>query len=302
MAMVLGACLGMSPTMLQAQISAADCEADSSFLSVPSGPFRSGSDREERDYGYQISAQAVSDDPAEQAAAQQQLRQQTWFEGEQDSTENLLPGFCISRHLVTQQDYQRFVLATGHRPPGISESEYHAQGFWVHPYTEVQAYLWQGSDYPPGLARHPVVLIAHADALAYARWLGQRDGWSYDLPTPQQWEKAARSQDGRYFPWGNDWQDQATNWGGVDPRGTSEVGAFPLSTSPYGVEDMAGNVFEYTAEVLSRGNQQVAVLKGCSWDDLPGFCRAAYQHTRPLESRHILFGFRLVRHPKQPIE
>jgi formylglycine-generating enzyme required for sulfatase activity len=60
---------------------------------------------------------------------------------------------------------------------------------------------------------------------------------------------------------------------------------------------MAGNVFEYTSTLLTRGDQQVVVMKGCSWDDLPGFCRAAYQHTRPPESRHILFGFRLVRSP-----
>ena len=57
---------------------------------------------------------------------------------------------------------------------------------------------------------------------------------------------------------------------------------------------MAGNVFEYTSTLQQRGDLTVAVMKGCSWDDLPGFCRAAYRHTRPVQSRHILFGFRLV--------
>ena len=66
------------------------------------------------------------------------------------------------------------------------------------------------------------------------------------------------------------------------------------SRSPYGVEDMAGNVFEYTSTLRSQIVRTVSVMKGCSWDDLPGFCRAAYFHTRPIQSRHILFGFRLV--------
>jgi formylglycine-generating enzyme required for sulfatase activity len=55
---------------------------------------------------------------------------------------------------------------------------------------------------------------------------------------------------------------------------------------------MAGNVFEFTS-TLGNG-QSTVVMKGCSWDDSPGLCRAAYRHTRPVTSRHILFGFRLV--------
>ncbi len=71
------------------------------------------------------------------------------------------------------------------------------------------------------------------------------------------------------------------------------IASFPLSKSTYGVEDMAGNVFEYTSTLQQQSTR--AVMKGCSWDDLPGFCRAAYHHTRPISSRHILFGFRLVK-------
>jgi toxoflavin biosynthesis protein ToxD len=56
---------------------------------------------------------------------------------------------------------------------------------------------------------------------------------------------------------------------------------------------MTGNVFQYTSTL--EQNQTVVVMKGCGWDDSPGFCRAAYRHTRPIQSRHILFGFRLVR-------
>ncbi len=58
---------------------------------------------------------------------------------------------------------------------------------------------------------------------------------------------------------------------------------------------MAGNVFEFTSTLTSRNTDTVSIMKGCSWDDLPGFCRSAYRHTRPIQSRHILFGFRLVK-------
>jgi formylglycine-generating enzyme required for sulfatase activity len=137
--------------------------------------------------------------------------------------------------------------------------------------------------------------INGTNAIAYAQWQGQQDQHTYRLPTAEEWEKAARGTDGRYFTWGNPWQDSATNWAGSGINGTNAIAAFPLSRSLYGVEDMAGNVFEYTSTLRHLGTQTLAVMKGCSWDDSPGFCRAAYQHTRPVASRHILFGFRLVR-------
>lgn len=276
----------------------AECEAEADYVYIPAGPFLFGSTPKERDYGYQISALAAANDPAETDRVEQQLRQQRWFAGEPDQQSLSLDAFCLRKHLVTQTDYQQFVIATQHRAPGISADDYQRQGFLVHPYSTVEAYLWNTTQFPPSRSDHPVVLVSLADAQAYAHWLTEKDPeWNYKLPSREQWEKAARGPDGGWFPWGNVWRDEATNWGGIDPQGTSGIGAFPLSRSPYGVEDMAGNVFEYTSTLLTRGDQQVVVMKGCSWDDLPGFCRAAYQHTRPPESRHILFGFRLVRSP-----
>ncbi|MGD1948913.1 MAG: SUMF1/EgtB/PvdO family nonheme iron enzyme [Leptolyngbyaceae cyanobacterium] len=62
---------------------------------------------------------------------------------------------------------------------------------------------------------------------------------------------------------------------------------------------MAGNVFEFTSTVYGQGGQERAIMKGCAWDDLPGFCRTAYRHGRPTTYRHILFGFRLVFDPQR---
>lgn len=277
------------------QSSLADrCSHQADFVWVPGGEFRSGSDRSERDYAYRISAEALGATAAAVTQAEQQLRERRWFEPEPESAVESLPGFCIAKNLVTNADYQTFVRATGQRSPGISAADYQAQGFLVHPYQAVVPYLWQEDQYPPQQGNHPVVLVSYADALAYARWRSQQEGLTYRLPTALEWEKAARSTDGRYFPWGDSWRDDATQWAQSMPQGTSMVGAYSLSRSPYGAEDMAGNVFEFTATQQTRQNQTVVVMKGCSWDDLPGFCRAAYRHTRPPESRHILFGFRLV--------
>ena len=273
------------------EISQQDCEADGEFVYVPAGEFVRGSDRAERDYAYRISAEAIADNPEALAQAEQSLRRNGWFDRETNREQVAQPAFCIARSPVTQQAYQTFVAATGHRVPSISEADYQRQGFLVHPYSAVQQFLWQSSQPPQDKAEHPVVLVSQSDAVAFATWQGEQDGLSYRLPSGQEWEKAARGDDGHYFPWGNDWQDDATNWGGSGLDSTSAVGQFPLSQSPYGVEEMAGNVFEYTQ---SRAGQRV-VMKGCSWDDLPGFCRAAYRHSRPPESRHILFGFRLLR-------
>ncbi len=278
---------GMEP------MNAVVCDGQSGVF-VDAGEFVSGSDRTERDIAYRISAEGVADSPAEVPRAEASYRKNGWFEREPERQTINLPAFCLSKNLVTNADYQAFVTATGHPAPGISEAVYQKQGFLVHDYAEVVPYLWQDNQYPAGQDQHPVVLISSEDALAYAQWRSEQDGlMTYRLPTKFEWEKAARGTDGRYFPWGSQWRDDGTNWAKNGPYGTSAIASFPLSRSPYGIEDMAGNVFEYTSTLADKPNPEV-ILKGCGWDDYPGFCRAAYEHDRPVDSRHILFGFRLV--------
>lgn len=276
-------------------ITSEKCQTDRSFVLIPKGEFIAGSDRTERDYGYQISALAIATESQSVADAEAKLRQVGWFEGESIKQTQSLPSFCISRNLVTNEEYQAFVDATHYNPPGISEAEYQKQGFLVHPYSAVKSFLWVDGKYPEGKGQHPVVLVSYQDAVAYADWKGEQAGETYRLPTATEWEKASRGTDGRYFPWGNEWNSEGTNWAGSKLEYTSAIAQFPLSRSAYGVEDMAGNVFEFTSTLISRNTDTVSIMKGCSWDDFPGFCRSAYQHTRPIQSRHILFGFRLVK-------
>ncbi|MGD1858268.1 MAG: formylglycine-generating enzyme family protein [Leptolyngbyaceae cyanobacterium] len=275
-----------------AEMTQAICETHADFAFVSGGDFIAGSDRTERDYAYRISAEGFANSPAEVATAEAGYRRRNWFEREPTKQTQTLPAFCMGIYLITNADYQTFVQATGHRVPGISAAEYQEQGFLVHDYADVEPYLWQNNQYPIGQENHPVVLISYEDALAYSAWRSERDGVTYRLPTTLEWEKAARGTDGRYFPWGSEWRDDGTNWAKNGSYGTSEIGIYPLSQSPYGIEDMAGNVFEYTSTLVKGGAE--VLLKGCGWDDYPGFCRTAYQHDRPVDSRHILFGFRLL--------
>ena len=285
---------------LSSDIVRSDCEAIAGFAFVGGGEFVRGSDRTEREYAYRISAEGAADSPGEVAEIEAKYRETGWFDREPEQQTESLPSFCLGENLITNTAYQIFVRATEHAAPGISADAYQSQGFLVHDYSEVEPYLWQGDQYPTGQGQHPVVLITYEDALAYAQWRSVRDNVTYRLPTAAEWEKAARGTDGRYFPWGNDWRAEATNWAKNGPAGTRAIATYPLSQSPYGIEDMAGNVFEYTSTLVeeelvekSNGSHEV-LLKGCGWDDYPGFCRAAYEHDRPVDAKHILFGFRLV--------
>ena len=135
-----------------------------------------------------------------------------------------LANFRIGKYPVTNEQYARFVAAAGHQPP-------------VH---------WQGSTPPPELRSQPVVYVTWHDALAYCTWLGHARGEAVRLPTEAEWEKAARGTDGRIYPWGNEFDPEHCNMADTGIGGASPVGVFAQGASPYGVLDMAGNVWEWT--------------------------------------------------------
>ncbi|HLW01787.1 MAG TPA: SUMF1/EgtB/PvdO family nonheme iron enzyme [Ktedonobacterales bacterium] len=93
---------------------------------------------------------------------------------------------------------------------------------------------------------HPVAGITWEQAVAYAAWLAKLTGEDWHVPTEVEWEKAARGTDGRRYPWGDEWYADRANIDEGTHKTTTAVGSYPTGASPYGCQDMAGNVWEWT--------------------------------------------------------
>lgn len=254
-------------------------------------------------------------------------------------------GFWIDRHPVTNAQFRQFVEATDHvtvaeippdpkdYPGALPHMLYAGSLVFRRPEGNVDLRDWKrwwtflkGADwrhpYGPkssieGLDDHPVVHVAYADALAYARWAGK------DLPTEAEWEFAARGGlDGAEFAWGDeftpDGRHMANTWQGAFPRQnlatdgyvrTSPVTAFP--PNGYGLYDMIGNVWEWTRdpsptspdEAPVPGAPVARVIKGGSFLCAPTHCarfRASARQFQDedLPTSHI--GFRTVKSGPRP--
>ncbi len=251
-------------------------------IAVPAGPFIAGSDRAEREAAYLLD---------EAAYGHRRTRDGRWYEGERARGPVTLPAFAITRGLVTNRLYAAFVAASGHPAPDVDPETWAGYGL-IHPYERTRRHAWRGRRPPPGREDHPVVLVSHGDALAFAAWLSAETGRHWRLPGALEWEKAARGDDGRRFPWGDAWDPARLNSHDQGPFDTLPVGSFPSGASPYGLLDAAGQVFEWTASPQGQGR---FLVKGGSWDDSGcGVCRPAAQHSRPQGLKHILIGFRLI--------
>jgi len=193
-----------------------------------------------------------------------------------------LDAFYMYKNDVTVAQYRKFCAATKRdMPPEPS-------------------WKWQKT--------HPIVNVTWDDAKAYADWAGTT------LPTEAQWEKAARGDDGRPFPWGFTWDATKCNNAVSDNDyrnylgKTSPVGSFPAGASPYGCLDMAGNVLQWCADWYDEGYYQKAptrnptgpaigtgrVLRGGNWTDFtPRRFRAAVRNYHsPLFRSYSILGFR----------
>jgi formylglycine-generating enzyme required for sulfatase activity len=282
--LALGLAGGCAGPAEPASAAASAVEAPATVV-VAGGPFVAGSDRAEREQAYRLDQAAYGHDVT---------RRQRWYEGERARAEIDLPTFRIMTTPVTNGQYQQFVTATGHPAPDVTAATW-ASYRLVHPFARTRRHAWAGGAPPPGRADHPVVLIGHDDAVAYAAWLSEVTGRTWRLPTALEWEKAARGSDGRRFPWGDDWDPRRLNSHDLGPFDTMAVGSFPDGASPFGLVDAAGQVFEWTA---TAAGPERFLVKGGSWDDQGcGVCRPAAGHGRPATLRHILIGFRLVELP-----
>ena len=251
-------------------------------VEIPAGPFIMGSDAAERETGYKLD---------EAAYGHNKTRLRGWYEAERQPGQVETGRFAITATPITNRQYAAFVAATGHAAPDVDRQTWAAYNL-IHPYERTRRHAWRNGRPPAGRGDHPVVLVSHADAGAYAAWLSEVTGQTWRLPTEAEWEKAARGTDGRRFPWGNFWNPGVLNSHDAGPFDTMPVGSFPEGASPYGLLDAAGQVFEWTGTTAGPGRK---LVKGGSWDDKGcGVCRPAARHGRPEGLKHILIGFRAV--------
>ena len=151
--------------------------------------------------------------------------------------------FFIDKYPVTNTEFKRFLDATHYRPAD-------ALNFLKD---------WKDGRYPQGWDDKPVTWVSQEDARAYAQWAGKR------LPREWEWQLAAQGMDGRIYPWGNDWDASAVPVPGrartLNPP--DNVNAHPKGASPFGVEDMVGNVWQWTDEYVDD-HTRAAILRGGS--------------------------------------
>ena len=148
-----------------------------------------------------------------------------------------LPAFYIDRNLVTAREYAKFIQEKG--PTGPKGEMYLDVAD-----PDVLVHNRDGKWLPKeGFENHPAGELSRQGAAAYCAWAGKR------LPSEAEWEKAARGTDGRLYPWGNDMPRPDLAFIGGFRGQTVAVGQFPKGASPYGVLDMAGQVWEWTRSI-----------------------------------------------------
>lgn len=206
-----------------------------------------------------------------------------WFGDEGPGGTLTLGAFQITQYEITNAQYQQCI----------------AQGVCA------PRHIAANSDIPDRLSNFagnnsPVIGVNAHDATTYCQFIAAR------LPTEQEWEKAARGTDGRYYPWGNTFQANLANTCDANCTlpafrlssindgfaRTAPVGSFPGGASPYGAQDMAGNVWEWTSSVNSDGKQ---IIRGGGWSKWFHQSRVSERTQVPSDYANYDIGIRCVK-------
>lgn len=215
--------------------------------------------------------------------------------------------YAIATYEVTNSQYAAFLNAVG----VTSDAEGHPYFDASDPQIGIEKVgsTWQAK---AGRENYPMMEVSWYGADAYCRWLGGR------LPTEEEWEKAARGSDGRKWPWGNSFlppgesvndplNPRASYWWGNRKFQTPPVKPYPVGTfsdwpSPYGLQDMAGNAWEWTmggydsypGGPMTFFDQTREVQRGGSWTNSDYNLRCAVRSPQPQYMTDANLGFRPV--------
>jgi formylglycine-generating enzyme required for sulfatase activity len=231
------------------------------------------------------------------------VRRADIFSAESPRHRVTLAPFLIDRFEVTNARFRKFLDTHPVWRPGNVAARLHNGNHLKH---------WNGGEYPEGKADHPVVNVSWYAAVSFCRWAGAR------LPTEAEWEYAARGGlSDKTFPWGDEMPDaKRANYSASGVGDTLAVGSY--APNGYGLYDMAGNVWEYTADewgaydasprtnpvaggnLFLRGDDYLRVttrrvLRGGSFGGAPVNLRVAYRDSHPPDGAREFVGFRCAR-------
>ncbi len=206
-----------------------------------------------------------------------------------------LPSFRIDKTLVTAADYAKFIQVKG---PSGPNGEMYLDVYDPDTLIHQRNGVWLPDK---GFENYPAGELSWYGAVAYCKWRGKR------LPSEAEWEKAARGTDGRLYPWGNETPRSDLAFFGGYRGETVPVGRFPKGASPYGVLDMAGQVWEWTTSIAlsypydpKDGRENLSSFEarvargGSSSSSAEGLTTSSREMVSPMRasSGHAYYGFR----------
>jgi formylglycine-generating enzyme required for sulfatase activity len=200
--------------------------------------------------------------------------------------------FAIAKYPITNEQYEVFVDAN---------DGYRKLHWWEF---SKEAKKWRKENPQPAETRFrgddlPRTIVCWYDAVAFCQWLSHTTGQAIALPAEQQWQRAAQGDDGRKYPWGDEFDASRCNIQGSGIEEPTPVTQYPNGASPYGVMDMSGNVWEWCLTAWRTDNSDLRgnsgrVLRGGSWNVFRYFARSLNRDWFFPYTRLGDIGFRVV--------